>query len=407
MIYEKRGPGFRPAQSDIPDIRRDRKRTVVCQNTATGADAPKAEMPYAVKKRAGKARAKRVLCTLCAVLCVTVLDRYILDGKLMTVFVDGIKNAYESAPVENNRVTLYTRLVTAEPMEPTVTSLPKTEEHNTENYEAVTVGEVSGESFADGVKYFPITHLDLSADDIFSLTNETAFSPDVEYLANQTPAALQNINLSNGPLVLIVHTHGEECYSSDADMYPQNDTSRSTDISKNVVRVGEEIANTLDSFGIEALHCTKMHDSESFINAYSSSAKSVKEYLREYPSIKIVVDVHRDAIIRDDGESIAAVTEIAGEEYAQLMFVVGTNELGHNHPDWQDNLTLALNLQKSLDSTYPSLCRSINLRNVPFNQQLSSGYLLLETGTSANTLEQALRSARAFGENLARAVMMS
>ena len=148
-----------------------------------------------------------------------------------------------------------------------------------------------------------------------------------------------------------------------------------------------------------------MHDESSFINAYSYSAKTVKRYLEEYPSIRFVIDVHRDAIIKDNGESIKAVTDIAGEDYAQIMFVVGTNELGHNHPRWQQNLSLAVRLQKEISKTYPSLCRSINLHNVPFNQQLSDGYLLLEIGTSANTLEEALRSARAFGENLARVIL--
>ena len=130
----------------------------------------------------------------------------------------------------------------------------------------------------------------------------------------------------------------------------------------------------------------------------------MRKYLEEYPSIRFVIDVHRDAIIRDDGESIKAVKNIGGQDYAQLMFVVGTDEKGHKHPNWKNNLSLALELQQSMEDTYPGLCRSINLRDVPFNQQLSDGYILLEVGTSANTLDEALLSARAFSENLARVI---
>jgi len=418
MIYEKRENGISARTVDMPDIR------IVCKKPKTAHSLKeqkrfcfKETREFPPRKRgAARLRVPRFVLAVCVVFCVFALDKTAFNGFLMSSLRDFavmgaryVADSAEQAP--RNNITLYTRLVSDAEKE-----LPIQEQNGgalNENIipdveqEVQAVGEMSGSSFADGVKYLPITYLDLSADSLFTLSNETSFSPDVKALSEQTPGALQNIDVSDGPLVLIVHTHGEECYTENVGMYPENEATRSSDTTKNVVRVGKEIADTLENFGVGTIHCTKMHDSESFINAYSSSASSVKQYLKDNPSIKIVVDVHRDAIIRDDGESVAALTEIAGEEYAQLMFVVGTNELGHNHPDWQDNLSLALRLQKSLDNTYPTLCRNMNLRNVPFNQQLSSGYLLLEVGTSANTLEQALRSARAFGENLARSVMMS
>ncbi len=267
------------------------------------------------------------------------------------------------------------------------------------------VNSVGGESYVDGVKFLPITSQNLSTDDPYSIINQTSFTPDMENIASMNPPSLEGLEISDDPLVLIVHTHACESYTQYDEMYPENEETRSEDTDKNIVRVGEEIIRTLSEFGIPAVHCTELHDKDSFINAYTNSANSVKEYLRQYPSIRFVIDVHRDAVIRDDGESIKALSNIAGEDYAQLMLVVGTNGLGHNHPDWQDNLSLAVTLQKSILDTYPSLCRSINLRNVPFNQQLSEGYLLLEVGTCGNTIDEALRSARAFGENMARVIM--
>lgn len=263
---------------------------------------------------------------------------------------------------------------------------------------------VSGKANLDGVTYYPITEMDLAAQSVFALSNGTDIEPDVAAISNNIPLALQNISITDEPLVLIVHTHAGECYTRYEGMYPEGDLTRTYEDDKNVIRVGREIAETLSHFGICTLHSQIHHDEQSFINAYSESAKTVKSYLEQYPSIRFVIDVHRDAIIRDDGESIKAVKNIAGENYAQLMFVVGTNELGHKHDGWRENLSLAMTLQQSIEDTYPGLCRSINLRDVPFNQQLSCGYLLLEVGTCSNTLDEALLSARAFGENLARTI---
>lgn len=427
MIYEKREAGIEVKRDDMPikDV-----RTVFARDVAE--QVPLQEPVYITRPRVitGKRALRRrwlrqklkASAVFFAVLSASlfVLDAKFLHGRMRTdlyeTLKDGAKqtlqNVAEDFPDEKN--TLYTRLLYDRTDEYTVAeqeSEPKfdllTEEKQITREETVAVAGSVSESYVDGTTYYPITSLDLSADSLYVLSNGTSFSPDMEKLSMVTPKALENVEVTDEPLVLIVHTHGEECYTEHTDMYPMDESTRSADTEKNVVRVGKEIADTLLDFGINALHCTTMHDSESFINAYSGSASSVKEYLKEYPSIKFVIDVHRDAIIRDDGESIKAVTNIAGQDYAQIMFVVGTNELGHSHPQWRDNLSLALSLQKSIEDTYPSLCRSINLRNVPFNQQLSSGYLLLEVGTSANTLDEALRSARAFGENLARTVVSS
>ena len=427
MIYEKREAGIDVKREDMPikDVRR------VYAKEETEHMPPQGPL-YITRPRT--VNAKRVLrrrrfrqklkmsAVFFAVLCVClfVLDAKFLNGRMRSGLYETIKdgakqtirNVSEDYPDEKN--TLYTRLLYDRTDEYTAAeqySEPKFEllaqEKQSTVEETVAVAGGMSESHVDGTTYYPITSLDLSAESIYVLSNGTSFSPDMQKLSAITPKALEDIEVTDEPLVLIVHTHGEECYTEYTDMYPEDEATRSADTEKNVVRVGKEIADTLSDFGISAIHCTTMHDSESFINAYSGSAASVKKYLKEYPSIKFVIDVHRDAIIRDDKESIKAVTSIAGQDYAQIMFVVGTNELGHSHPQWRDNLSLAMTLQQSIEDTYPSLCRSINLRNVPFNQQLSSGYLLLEVGTSANTLEEALRSARAFGENLARIVISS
>ncbi len=262
-------------------------------------------------------------------------------------------------------------------------------------------------SGSDGEIYYPLLERDLSCNDPTLINNQTSYSPNTSSLLSQTPSAFENLTASNNPLVLILHTHATECYSqspSDANSYLSTEPTRLDDTEKNVVRVGKELCDTLNAFGVNTLHVTTLHDKASFINAYTESKKTAQKYLEQYPSIRFVIDLHRDAITSGNQKS-KTVISYGDQSYAQLMFVVGTNENGSNHPDWQSNLSLALNLQNASNAMYPGLFRKTNLRNVPFNQQISNGYMLLEVGTCGNNLDEALRSANAFGTVLAGEIL--
>lgn len=380
---------------------------------SAGAEKSKRHLHTLLKK----IQLKKRLSVIAFAVCVCVFGFFIADHKMFggntrnrlfsavkgIVFSDSGHMSKEAAIPERTIYSLSFSESSDKPDLPHYESPAKTVTAPQTDASSAVSASVS-ETFVDGTKLYPISKKDLSGDDIYALSNETNFKVDIGPLLENTPKSLENIPATSEPLVLILHTHGCESYSQYETAYPEGVETRSEDTGKNVVQTGKVIAETLSDFGIPAVHCETLHDKESFINAYSESAKSVKEYLEQYPSIKFVLDVHRDAIVRDDGESISACTEIAGQDFAQIMFVVGSNEQGHNHPLWKDNLSLALHLQQSISETYPSLCRSINLRSVPFNQQLSDGYLLVEIGTSANTLDEALRSARAFGQEFARMI---
>lgn len=267
-------------------------------------------------------------------------------------------------------------------------------------------GSPGGKSGVDGAVFYPLLESDLSSSDSGSFSNQTKYKTENLTSLKTTPSSLENLSLSDGPLVLILHTHATECYcESDSNSYDVSAPTRNSDKSKNVVSVGQRIAKTLSSFGISVIHDQTLHDEKSFINAYSSSYKSAKQYLEEYPSIKFVIDVHRDSIVYDDNTKVKPVCQIAGQKYAQLMFVVGTDESSNNHPDWKDNLSLTQVLRNSLQDMYPSICRKTNIRSASFNQQLSSGYMLLEVGSCANTLEEALCSADAFSTVLGKTIL--
>lgn len=207
------------------------------------------------------------------------------------------------------------------------------------------------------------------------------------------------------PLVLIMHTHGTESYlPKGVEYYTADDTFRSQDESKTVVAVGTVLADALNSKGIVTLHDTTMYDKEDFRGAYGASKASVAETLLKYPSIKYVIDLHRDAIFTAGGVNQKPITEMNKEKCAQVMLVVGTNQGGANHSDWDKNLTVAVNLQSILNEDYPTLMRPICLRTASFNQQLSTGSILLEVGSCGNTIEEAKNAAKFFAVAFAEMV---
>ena len=206
----------------------------------------------------------------------------------------------------------------------------------------------------------------------------------------------------DGPKVLIVHTHSSEAYTpEDGWEYTPSDTLRTEDASRSVIRVGDELAAVLNERGIETLHDTALNDYPSYSGAYARMQATIERYLAEFPSIQMVIDVHRDAAIDETGAPVTLAKTVNGERCAQLMLVVGTDEGGLEHPNWQENLANALKLQALLNRTAPDLCRNVDLRTERFNQNLTPGSLLCEFGSTGNTLLEAIRSARVFGAALA------
>lgn len=149
--------------------------------------------------------------------------------------------------------------------------------------------------------------------------------------------------------------------------------------------------------GLKVIHDRTLYDYPQYNGSYDRSYAGVQSWLEQYPSIQIVLDVHRDALIGSDGTVYKAVTDVDGEKTAQVLMIIGTDELGE-HPDWMDNLALAIQIQRNLDSQWPTLARPITMRSSRFNQQLTHGSILVEVGSHGNTLQEALRGARLFAQ---------
>ena len=201
--------------------------------------------------------------------------------------------------------------------------------------------------------------------------------------------------------MLILHTHATECYQPWAEpWYDPGFAARTTDTAANMCAVGARMAQVLNDAGIATLHDTTLHDSPSYTESYARSAATARAYLEQYPSIKVILDVHRDAI-ESDGARIKPLTQIDGQDVAQVMIIAGCGNGGSVPlPRWQQNLAFAAAWEAEMETRYPGLTRPVLCGYRFYNQDLTTGSLLIEVGGHANTLDEAVRA----GEYAARAL---
>lgn len=222
---------------------------------------------------------------------------------------------------------------------------------------------------------------------LLQLRNYTGFQVDTAALLTKT---LTWDLRQRSPSVLILHTHTTESYTKSGQDYEETAQYRTLNTDYNMVRVGQVLTQQLQALGIGVIHDTTIHDYPSYTGSYTNSRETAKAYLAKYPSVKLVLDLHRDAAEYDDGSQMETAAVVDGVDTAQLMLVVGSNGTGRNHPNWQENLALATKLQAVLEKRWPGIVRPICLRSERFNQDLLPGALLVEVGAAGNTLEEAL-----------------
>lgn len=253
----------------------------------------------------------------------------------------------------------------------------------------------------------PITELTIKANDNSHyknsgnvyIQNQTDFDVDVASFLKNPKIITTNTN--GKPTVMLLHTHTTEAYTpDDKNYYTPDDTDRSMDPNFNVVRIGDEIEKILTDMGINVIHCREILDHPSYKGSYDKAMAAIQAQIKKTPEIKVIIDIHRDAMINDKGVKYKTVTDVNGEQGAQLMLVMGTNAGGLTHDNWRTNLNYAVNLQSKIEAEYPNLMRPINLRKQRFNENVREGSMLLEVGTCGNTVDEALISARAFAKVL-------
>lgn len=268
--------------------------------------------------------------------------------------------------------------------------------------------EYDTESVPKGMEGIMPMDLSLSEYGVDYIHNQSSLDPDIESLKKlNVTTDPSSIYPASAPIVLIIHTHGTESFVlEDAKYYdPSKEIARSEDISLNVVAVGKILHDELNKRGISTLHCETMNDLEGYSGSYERSAKKIKEYLKRYPSIQYIIDVHRDSIVRSTGELVKPIVETRDGEAAQIMCVVGTGASTSPCPRWENNLALAQKLREKLNTVCKNICRPTCLRDSSYNQQFSAYSLLLEMGAAGNSIEEVTVSARITAEALAGVIV--
>lgn len=210
-----------------------------------------------------------------------------------------------------------------------------------------------------------------------------------------------HIKKDGEPQVLIMHTHTCESYmKEDLGYYPADYYPRTTDNNYNVTRVGDAIAQKLTAAGIGVIHDVTVHDDPSYNGSYTRSEKTIKKNLEQYPSIQVVLDIHRDALGNNESGKVKPTFVANGKKAAQIMIVSGYNNKANKFPDWQYNMRFALKLQQAAENRYPGMTRPLNFTSMQYNMYLTHGSLLIEVGTDANTLDEAIYSGSLLGDVL-------
>ena len=195
------------------------------------------------------------------------------------------------------------------------------------------------------------------------------------------------------PTILIYHTHTLEAYKQVDPPYVEKGAWRTEDPNQSVIRVGTELTNLLENYGYSVIHDTTNHEPPKLSTAYDRSLLTMQKNLKEYPSLRLFIDLHRDAY--DTNSKVHDVVQIDGKDVARVMFVVGTGERypeTEPRPNWKENYKLALKITNELNSVCKNFARDIRVKTGRYNQQVGDMCLLIEVGHNANTLQEALNA---------------
>jgi stage II sporulation protein P len=254
--------------------------------------------------------------------------------------------------------------------------------------EIITYGQMEGSSYIN-LDYGQIRNM--TAHDNEEIIDIALTPPDVKFLRDGSPE------------ILIYHTHATEGYLPDgSESFDPDFAFRSIDKSINMVAVGKAIAEELSAAGFGVIHDETLFDEESYTGAYEASRAAVKEHLAANPGIKLVLDVHRDAIVRSETEIAAPTVNIDDENAAQIMIVSNCDgeSLKYPIPDYKENLKIAAAINEAASERYEGLMRPLLFDYRQYNQDLSPGALLIEVGGHGNTLSEALYSGKLFAKSI-------
>lgn len=280
---------------------------------------------------------------------------------------------------------------TTKPIEITTTTTHKQTQPNISQTLQVSASESGGRVLSQTIDKSGAT---ASFGDVF-IKNQTEKVVDIQKALSNKPKFNIKQN-SKQPQVLIVHTHATECFFPKVvNSYPKSWGERDDDTNNNMIAVGKVLANALNKAGINTIQSTVLHDKESYTYSYDRSRETIKYYLEKYPSIKVVFDVHRDAINCENGDKLRPIVDINGKTAAQIMLISGCQSGPiTDYPNWQKNFRFSVGLQQAIERQYPSLARPLFFAEKKYNQDLCENSCLIEIGSQANLIKEAKYSAK-------------
>ena len=221
-------------------------------------------------------------------------------------------------------------------------------------------------------------------------TTTKKVEPDKLKTVNANKVSIKKTTLNNKkPLVLILHTHTTETFKPDS-----NGKNYSSNLNITVAEVGKKLEYELEiKYGIATLHDSTIHDLPKFYGAYKKSCVTVQKYLKKYPSLKLIIDLHRDGGVSRN----SATCIIDKENYAKTLLVAGTNF--KNYKKFNETTQ---KIKSIFDTYYPGLCKGIDYKSTSFNQSLSSKMILLEIGSNENKLEEAFNTTKIAAKVIAK-----
>ncbi|MBQ6755822.1 MAG: stage II sporulation protein P [Oscillospiraceae bacterium] len=235
------------------------------------------------------------------------------------------------------------------------------------------------------------------SDEGITLMNRTDWEIDIgKYLDMPLPFDTENLT------VLIIHTHATEAFTmTESDTYEPSEPYRTIDETHSVIRVGDELERILSERGVRVIHDKGLYDYPNYNNSYTRALESIKAHLADDDTIKVVIDLHRDALEGENGRVYKTVADIGETPSAQIEIISGTNYSGLNHPNWEGNLSFAMKLQAEMVASYPTLARPLQISQYRYNQHLTPGSLIVEVGCSGNTLSEAVTAVGYFADCMA------
>jgi len=195
------------------------------------------------------------------------------------------------------------------------------------------------------------------------------------------------------PKVGIYCTHSAETYTAFAGQ------AKVTGSRGGVYVAASVIAESLAQKDIGTVIDDTIHDYPDWSLSYTNSCTTASRMLSKYKDLEILIDLHRDAGVPRE----SSICEINGQTAARIMLVVGSNAR-QEHPNWEQNKAFSEMIGAKMEEMYPGLLRTVKVQNGRYNQHLSTNAILVEMGTTANTIEEVEYSAQLLANVLAAVI---